>query len=134
MRTHPIYKIPKFHYGIDFTAPKGTEIYVTGDGTVKEVRVSKTYGRMIVVDHGFGVKTLYAHLSKFDVKVGNKVKRGDVIGYVGNTGQSAGDHLHYEVMVNGKKVNPINYFFNDLSPEEYDKMIKLAASTTKSLD
>ena len=134
MRIHPIYKIPKFHYGIDFTAPEGTEIYATGDGVIAEVRISQTYGKVVTINHGYGIKTLYAHMSKFNVKVGQKVLRGTVIGYVGNTGQSAGDHVHYEVMVNGNKVNPINYFFNDISPEEYDKMIKISSNAKKSLD
>jgi len=133
-RIHPIYKIPKFHFGIDFTANEGTEIYTTGDGLVEEARTSKTYGKVITINHGYGIKTLYAHLSAFNIKKGQKVKRGDIIGYVGNTGLSAGDHLHYEVMVNGKKVNPINYFFNDLTPKEYDMMIKMSAVAKKSLD
>jgi len=134
MRIHPIYKIPKFHEGIDFTAPKGTDVYVTGDGIVEEVRTSKTYGKVITVNHGFGLKSRYAHLNDFNVKTSQKVKRGEVIGFVGNTGQSVGDHLHYEVIVKGNKVNPIYYFFNDLSPEGFDKIVKLANLAKKSLD
>ena len=134
-RIHPIYKIRKFHYGMDFTAPTGTEIYATGDGTIDLVKSSRRgYGNKIVVNHGFGYKTLYAHLSGFNVKVGQKVKRGDVIGYVGNTGLSTAPHLHYEVHLNKKKVNPINYYFNDLSATEYDKMIELSTTFGKSFD
>lgn len=135
MRIHPILKIPKFHYGMDFTAKVGTEIYTTGDGVVKEVESSiRGYGNKVVIDHGFGYQTLYAHLSKFNVKRGQKVKRGDVIGYVGNTGFSSGPHLHYEVLKNGKKVNPINFYFNDLSPEEYDRLIEISSSASQSFD
>jgi murein DD-endopeptidase MepM/ murein hydrolase activator NlpD len=134
-RIHPIYKIRKFHYGMDFTAPMGTEVYSTGDGTIESVESSKRgYGNKIVVNHGFGYKTLYAHLSGFNVKVGQKVKRGDVIGYVGNTGLSTAPHLHYEVHLNNKKVNPINYYFNDLTASEYDKMIELSTKFGKSFD
>lgn len=134
-RIHPIYKIRKFHYGMDFTAPTGTEIYATGDGTIDIVMSSKRgYGNKIVVNHGFGYKTLYAHLSGFNVRVGQKVKRGDVIGYVGNTGLSTAPHVHYEVHLNNKKVNPINYYFNDLTANEYDKMIELSTTFGKSFD
>jgi murein DD-endopeptidase MepM/ murein hydrolase activator NlpD len=134
-RIHPIYKIRKFHYGMDFTAPTGTEIYATADGTVDEINRSKRgYGNKIIIDHGFGYKTLYAHLSDFKVKRGEKVNRGDVIGYVGNTGLSTAPHLHYEVFLHGKKVNPVNYYFNDLSPEEYDKMIELSLRAGQSFD
>lgn len=134
-RIHPIYKIRKFHYGMDFTAPTGTEIFVTGDGIVEEVHRSKRgYGNKIIVNHGFGYKTLYAHLSGFNVREGQKVKRGDLIGYVGNSGLSTAPHLHYEVMLNGKKVNPVNYYFNDLTPAEYDKMIELSLRAGQSFD
>ncbi len=134
-RIHPVYKIRKFHYGMDFTAPTGAEIYSTGDGTVELVKSSRRgYGNKIVVNHGFGYKTLYAHLSGFNVKVGQKVKRGDVIGFVGNTGLSTAPHLHYEVHLNNKKVNPINYYFNDLTANEYDKMIELSTTFGKSFD
>lgn len=134
-RIHPIYKIRKFHYGMDFTAPTGTEIYATADGTVEDIDKSKRgYGNKIVIDHGFGYQTLYAHLSEFNVKRGQKVKRGDIIGYVGNTGLSTAPHLHYEVVFKGKKVNPVNYYFNDLSPEEYDKMIELSLRAGQSFD
>ncbi|TNF25648.1 MAG: M23 family peptidase [Bacteroidetes bacterium] len=134
-RIHPIYKVRHFHTGIDFTAPRGTEIYATGDGVVEEV-VSKGrgYGNHIIIDHGFGYQTLYAHMSRFKVRVGDKVKRGDVIGYVGSTGTSTAPHLHYEVIKNGEKINPMNFFFNDLTPEEYEKVIELSSKSNQSFD
>jgi murein DD-endopeptidase MepM/ murein hydrolase activator NlpD len=135
-RTHPIYKIQHLHTGLDFTAPVGTEIYATGDGIVKEVNTdSRGYGNHIIISHGFGYETLYAHLSKFNgLKPGQKVKRGEVIGYIGNTGTSTGPHLHYEVIKNGEKINPINFFYNDLTPEEYQKMIELTSQAGQSFD
>ena len=134
-RIHPIYKIRKFHYGMDFTAPTKTDIYATGDGKVEVVQSSKRgYGNKIIINHGFGYKTLYAHMHTFNVKVGQKVKRGDVIGTVGNTGLSTAPHLHYEVHLNGKKVNPVNYYFNDLSAEEYERMIDLSQKSGQSFD
>jgi len=134
-RIHPIYKINKFHYGIDFTAPTGTDIYVTGDGTVEQIESShRSYGNSILVDHGFGIKTLYGHLDRFNVKQGQKVKRGDIIGFVGNSGLSTAPHLHYEVIRGGEKVNPINYFFNDLTADEYDRMIELSMQPGQSFD
>ena len=124
MRMHPILKYRRMHDGIDFTAPTGTKIFAAGDGIVDEVRLSRTgYGNVVVINHGFGYKTLYAHCSKIPVKVGQKVTRGTIIGYVGNTGLSTGPHLHYEVQKNGKKINPINFFSQDLTPEQYDEMI-----------
>lgn len=134
-RIHPIYKILKFHYGMDFTAPTGTEVYATGDGRIITVDWSKRgYGNQIIIDHGYGYSTMYAHLSDFNVRLGQEVKRGDVIGYVGNTGLSTAPHLHYEVYLNGKKVNPINYYFNDLSPEEFDRMIELSMHSAQTFD
>jgi len=134
-RIHPIYKIRKFHYGIDFTAPTGTEVYATGDGTIERIESSQRgYGNSIIIDHGYGMKTLYAHLSGFTVKQGQKVNRGDVIAFVGNTGLSTSPHLHYEVFRNGEKINPINYFFNDLTAEEYDKMIEISMSMGQTFD
>ncbi len=134
-RIHPIYKIRKFHYGMDFTAPTGTDIYATANGVVELVRTSRRgYGNRIVIDHGFGYKTLYAHLHGVNVREGQKVKRGDVIGTVGSTGLSTAPHLHYEVHLNGKKVNPVNYYFNDLSPGEYDRMIELSMNAGQSFD
>ena len=134
-RTHPIYKTRLLHTGMDFTASVGTEIYATGDGKVVEVKKeSRGYGYHIVIDHGYGYKTLYAHMSKFAVKSGQKIKRGDVIGYVGNTGTSTAPHLHYEVLKNGAKINPVNFFYNDLSPEEYAQMIELSSTINQSFD
>jgi murein DD-endopeptidase MepM/ murein hydrolase activator NlpD len=134
-RIHPIYKILKFHYGMDFTAPTGTEVYATGNGTIVTVEWSKRgYGNQIIIDHGYGYQTLYAHLSGFNVRLGQEVKRGDVIGYVGSTGLSTAPHLHYEVHLNRKAVNPINYYFNDLSPEEFDRMIELSLHSGQTFD
>ena len=134
-RIHPIYKIRRFHYGMDFTAPVGTEIYATGDGIVKEVKTSRTgFGRWIVIDHGFGYETVYGHLNEFNVKEGQKVKRGNVIGYVGNAGTSSGPHLHYEVHKNGKAVNPQYYYFKDLTPQEYERMIAISSNMGQSYD
>jgi len=134
-RIHPIYKIRKFHYGMDFTAPTGTEVYAAGDGVVQIVENSlRGYGKRIVIDHGFGYKSLYAHLNAFNVKRGQKIKRGEVIGFVGSTGTSTAPHLHYEVFKNNKKVNPVHYYFNDLTPEEFDKMIFISSNSGQSFD
>lgn len=135
MRMHPIYKRRKFHTGMDFSAERGTEIYATGSGKVVDVEKSRRgYGNHIIVDHGYGYQTLYAHMQSFEVRRGEQVKRGQVIGYVGNTGTSVAPHLHYEVLKNGEKVNPINFYFNDLTPEEYEQMIEFAAQPTQSFD
>ncbi len=134
-RIHPIYKIRKFHYGMDFTAPTGTEIYATGDGVVEVLDNSlRGYGKRIIIDHGFNYKTLYGHLNGFNVRKGQKVKRGDVIGFVGSSGTSTAPHLHYEVLKDNKKVNPVHYYFNDLSPEEFDKMIFISSNSGQSFD
>jgi murein DD-endopeptidase MepM/ murein hydrolase activator NlpD len=134
-RIHPIYKIRKFHYGIDFTAPVGTEIYATGDGVVAEVNSSRVgYGKHIQIDHGFGYSTLYAHLHDFNVRQGQRVKRGDVIGFVGNTGTSTSPHLHYEVHRNSQAVNPANFFYMDLTPDEYERMIAISSNMGQSFD
>ncbi len=134
-RVHPFYKIRKFHKGVDFSARKGTPIYATGDGVVKVVKRSrKGYGNMIIIDHGYGYETLYAHMSKFNVRQGQKVKRGDVIGYVGSTGLSMAPHLHYEVHKDGRPVNPIYYFHNDLTPDDYALMIEKDRHTHQSFD
>lgn len=134
-RVHPYYKIIKFHTGMDFTAPSGTDVYATGDGVISDIiKSSRGYGNHIVVDHGFGYSSLYAHLDGFNVKKGQKVQRGEVIGFVGNTGMSLAPHLHYEVKLNGRTVDPVNYYFNDLSPDEYERMIDLAAKTGQSFD
>jgi len=135
MRYHPIYKIGHFHPGIDFTAPIGTPIYATADGVVSVARNNLGgYGNEIQVNHGYGYVTLYAHLSRFNVKEGQKVKRGECIGYVGSTGLSTGPHLHYEVIYRGEKVNPVYYFYNDLSPEEYEKVLELASIENQSME
>lgn len=133
MRMHPIYKVRKFHSGCDFSAPTGTPVYSTGEGVVRMADYDGGYGKCIEIDHGFGFVTKYAHLSAYSVKVGQKVKRGQLIGKVGNTGTSVSSHLHYEVIKNGQKVNPIGYFFNDLSPEQYTKMLQIAAQDRPSL-
>jgi murein DD-endopeptidase MepM/ murein hydrolase activator NlpD len=135
VRIHPYYKVLKMHTGMDFTAPTGTEIYSTGDGVIVDIEHSKRgYGNTIIIDHGFGYKTLYAHLSQILVNVGKKVKRGEIIGLVGNTGMSLAPHLHYEVRKQDEPINPINFYFNDLTPEQYDKIIALAANSGQSLD
>lgn len=133
-RIHPIYKVAKLHTGLDFTAPTGTPIYVTGDGVVKEVISNGGYGLHIIINHGFGFETLYAHMSKTLVKAGQKVARGEKIGLVGNTGLSSGPHLHYEVIKNNEKIDPSNFFYNDLTPEEYEKMLELSKSHNQSFD
>ena len=133
-RIHPIYKTLRMHDGIDFSAPTGTPIYATGNGVVehKPGRMSG-YGIVCMIDHGYGYETLYAHCSKIIVKPGQKVKRGEIIGYVGNTGRSTGPHLHYEVHKNKKKINPIHFFYQDLTPEEYEKVIEIASRPTQSM-
>ncbi|HCZ34343.1 MAG TPA: peptidase M23, partial [Cytophagales bacterium] len=126
MRIHPIYKVKKMHTGIDFAAAIGTPIYATADGVIDKLDVSFSgYGKMIEIDHGFGYRTRYAHMHGFAVRQGQKIKRGDLIGYVGDTGLSTAPHLHYEVFVNGVHANPVHYFFNDLNPAEYEKIIEL---------
>ena len=123
------------HWGMDFTAPKGTPVYATGDGLVKRAdNRASGYGKHIRVDHGFGYVSLYAHMNKFQVKRGQKVKRGEIIGYVGNTGRSAGPHLHYEVFKDGEKINPINFYYGNLSSEEFDILLNLASQENQSLD
>lgn len=134
-RIHPIYKIRKLHTGMDFTAPVGTEIVATGDGVVERVQRKRTgYGYNVIVKHGFGYQTLYAHMSKIHVKEGQEINRGEVIGLVGNTGTSVGPHLHYEVIKEGSKVNPANYYFNDLSPEQYEELLQKAEVANQSFD
>lgn len=133
-RVHPIYKVKKLHTGIDFAASIGTPIYATADGKVIEVSVRFSgYGKMVEIDHGFGYHTRYAHMHGFAVRQGQQVKRGDLIGYVGNTGLSTAPHLHYEVLLNGSHINPVHYFFNDLTPAEYEKIIELASVENQSL-
>ena len=135
LRIHPVYKISKFHAGMDFTAPLGTEVYSSGDGTVESVNSGKRgMGNFLIINHGFGYSSLYAHLESFNVRPGQKVRRGDIIGYVGNTGMSVAPHLHYEIRLNNISVDPVNYFFNDLSPAEYETMIEIASKTGQSFD
>ena len=134
-RIHPIYKTKKFHAGMDFSAKTGTPIYATGDGEISKVKRSrKGYGNHVVINHGFGYKTLYAHMSKYIVKKRQKVKRGDIIGYVGNTGTSVAPHLHYEVHKDGKKINPVNFYYNDLTPEQFEKMLIISSQSNQSFD
>ncbi|MGE5418978.1 MAG: M23 family metallopeptidase [Chloroflexota bacterium] len=134
-RIHPIYKISKFHNGMDFTAPEGTEVYATGNGTVIKVQSSQRgLGKHIIIDHGFGYQSIYGHLSNFNVRVGQKVQRGDIIGYVGNTGLSVANHLHYEIKLNGLNVDPVNYYFEDLTALDYERMVELSAKTGQSFD
>lgn len=134
-RTDPFYKVQKFHGGIDFSAAIGTPIYCPGDGKVVKVEKAKSgYGNFIIIDHGYGYKTRYAHINKSLVRVGQKVKRGEEIAHVGNSGKSTAPHLHYEVIKNGKNVNPINFFFNDLTPQEYDKILELSELPSQTMD
>jgi murein DD-endopeptidase MepM/ murein hydrolase activator NlpD len=134
IRMHPILKYRKMHNGMDFSAPANTEVFATGNATVKKARRTSGFGNLIVLDHGFGYETYYAHLSEFNVKPGQKVKRGEIIGYVGNSGLSTAPHLHYEVHKNGKVVNPINFYHGDLTAEEYDIMLNQSALENQSLD
>jgi murein DD-endopeptidase MepM/ murein hydrolase activator NlpD len=134
-RIHPYYKISKFHYGMDFTAPFGTDVYATGNGTVVDIQSSQRgLGKHIVIDHGFGYTSIYAHLSNFNVRVGQRIQRGDIIGYVGSTGMSVANHLHYEIKLNGVNVDPVNYYFEDLNSAEYEKMIEISSKTGQSFD
>lgn len=134
-RMHPIHKIIKFHAGMDFTAAVGTEVHATGDGRVTFADYAANgYGNHVIIDHGFDLASLYAHLDVVKVRPGQRVKRGDVIGLVGNTGLSAAPHLHYEVHRDGEPVDPANYFFNDLSPQEYTALVERARHATQSFD
>jgi len=134
-RTDPVYKVRKFHEGIDFSAPTGTPIYATGDGVVKEASQSYAgYGNTLIIDHGYGYQTMYAHIQKFKVKQGEKVKRGQLIATIGNTGKSTAPHLHYEIWKNGNKINPIYFLFNDLTPEEYQTVLDLSSRQSQSMD
>lgn len=134
MRMHPILKIRKMHEGMDFTAKKGTPIFASGNGIVTKAHRSKTYGNVVYIEHGFGYETRYAHMSKIKTTKGKKVKRGDLIGYVGNTGRSVGPHLHYEVHHNNKTVNPAGYYFGNLTPEEFAAMQNASLQEGQSFD
>ncbi len=134
-RVDPVYKVTKFHAGLDFTASQGTPIYATADGVVKEADFNAGgFGNHVIINHGYGYETLYGHMVRMKVKVGDKINRGEVIGYVGSTGKSTGPHCHYEVHKNGDPVDPVYYFYNDLSPEQYDRLLKMAAAANQSLD
>ncbi len=133
-RMDPVYHTPRFHAGMDFTAPVGTDVYATGNGKIIFVGWKQGYGNTVIVSHGFDYTTLYAHLSKPLVKVGQKVTRGDIIALVGNTGKSTGPHLHYEVRLRDKPVDPRNFYFQDLSPEDYDRMVQLSNNFGYLLD
>jgi len=134
-RSDPFTKARKQHRGMDFTAPSGTPIYATGNGKIYRAdNKASGFGEHIEIDHGFGYKTIYAHLSKYNVRQGQKVKRGDLIGFVGSTGRSVGPHLHYEVHKNGKPINPINFYYGNLTPEEFRIMLKAASQEGQSFD
>ena len=134
-RSDPFTKARKMHKGMDFTAPTGTPVYASGNGVVHRAdNRASGFGEHIEIDHGYGYKTIYAHLSKYNVKRGQKVKRGDLIGFVGNTGRSSGPHLHYEVHKNGKPINPINFYYGNLTPDEFEQMLKMAAQEGQSFD
>jgi len=134
MRIDPFLKVRRMHYGLDFSVKKGTPIYATADGKVVIIKSSfGGLGKHIYLDHGNGYRTVYAHLNKFNVKKGQKVKRGELIAYSGNTGRSTSPHLHYEVHKNGEKVNPINFFFNDLTPSQYEEVIRIASIENQAL-
>ena len=133
-RVDPVYHIRRFHEGMDFSAPVGTDIFATGNGLVTYSGWRQGYGETVEIDHGFGYATRYAHCSKRIARVGQKVKRGDVIALVGNTGKSTGPHLHYEVHHNGRPIDPRNYYFYDLSPEDYDRMVQLSSNMGNMMD
>ncbi|CAN5321737.1 M23 family metallopeptidase [soil metagenome] len=136
MRIDPVYGTPKMHKGLDFTAPQGTPIYATGNGVVKEAGFAEGgYGNHVVINNGYGYETLFGHMVRVKVRRGQSVKRGEVIGWVGSTGKSTGPHCHYEVHINGNEINPVYFFYNDLTPEQYDRVLKKAATgSAKSLD
>jgi murein DD-endopeptidase MepM/ murein hydrolase activator NlpD len=134
-RIDPIYKTAKLHTGIDFTAATGTPIYATGDGVVSEANFDNGgYGYHVIINHGYGYETLYGHMVKMKCRNGERVKRGQVIGWVGNSGKSTGPHCHYEVIKNGNKIDPVHFFFNDLSASDYERMVKIAAAGNQSFD
>jgi len=134
LRYHPLLGYVRPHKGLDFTAAMGTPVYATGDGRVSTSYYSHTFGNVVYLDHGFNFETRYAHLSKYNVEAGQFIKRGQIIGYVGNTGTSVSPHLHYEVLFKNEQINPINFFQRDLSNQEYEKLIKLVNHENSSLD
>ena len=134
LRIDPIYKTRKFHEGMDFAAETGTPVYATGNGKVAEAGWKQGYGNSVLINHGYGYQTRYAHMSKILVRPGQEIKRGEEIGLVGSTGKSTGPHLHYEVIYKGKHDNPINYYFFDLSPEDYDRMVQIASNQGMVMD
>ena len=135
MRIHPIYGIAKMHNGLDFTAPQGTPIYATGDGLVIAAGASTGTGNHVIINHGYGYESEYMHMVRIKVREGVRVKRGQIIGWVGNTGASTGPHCHYEVHINGRPVDPVYFFYNDLNSEQYDRLLKIAAvGSAKSFD
>lgn len=134
-RTDPFTKASKFHYGMDFTAPRGTPIYATGDGVVSRAdNTASGYGNHVVIDHGYGYESLYAHMYKYNVRAGQKVQRGDIIGFVGSTGRSEAPHCHYEVFKDGERINPINFYYGSLTAEEFANMLQRAEQENQSLD
>lgn len=134
-RIDPVYKTTKFHAGLDFTAPQGTPIYATADGTVSvSGNTGDGYGNHVVINHGYGYQTLYGHMVRVKARSGQNIKRGEVIGWVGSTGKSTGPHCHYEVVKFGQKIDPIYFFYNDLTPEQFDRILKQAAASNQSLD
>lgn len=134
-RIDPVYKVTKFHAGLDFTAPQGTPIYATADGRVAEARHDATgYGNHVIINHGYGYETLYGHMVRIKARPGQNIKRGEVIGWVGSTGKSTGPHCHYEVHKNNQPVDPVYFFYNDLSPEQFERLVKIAQSSNQSFD
>lgn len=134
-RIDPIYKTPRFHAGLDFTAPQGTPIYATANGVIKTAgNLGNGYGNHVVINHGYGYETLYGHMYRVKARRGQRVKRGEVIGYVGSTGKSTGPHCHYEVHKNGRPMDPVYFFYNDLTPEQFDRILKMAAASNQSFD
>lgn len=134
-RTDPFTKVSKFHYGMDFSSPRGTPVYASGNGRVERADNTATgYGNHIVLDHGYGYQSLYAHLYKYNVRPGQKVQRGDIIGFVGSTGRSEGPHLHYEIFKDGERINPINFYYGNLTPEEFAEILKKSQQENQSLD
>lgn len=134
-RIDPVYKTVRFHAGLDFTAPQGTPIYATANGVAKQAgNAGNGYGNYVILNHGYGYETLYGHMVKVKIKNGTRVKRGEIIGYVGSTGKSTGPHCHYEVHKNGRPIDPVYFFYNDLTPEQFDQILKMAAASNQSFD